>query len=77
MSPSRSRALLGGLVLSSAVVVLGASPAAADPPSPVDQCRFLLLQVRAWPGGGIPGGAHFSDAYDLHLSRQPACATSR
>jgi hypothetical protein len=62
-----------------AVLVLGPSVAAADPPAlNRDQCSVLLARAAHWPGSmeTAQGTVRLvSDAYGSHLSAQPACTS--
>jgi hypothetical protein len=67
------------LVLTAAVVLIGATAgaAAADPPSlNADECAATLGAAGLWPGA-IDDGDHqirlVSDGYDNYVSRQPVC----
>jgi hypothetical protein len=67
------------LVLTAAVVLIGATAgaAAADPPSlHANGCAATLGAAGLWPGT-IDDGDHeirlISDGYDSNLSRQPEC----
>jgi hypothetical protein len=67
------------LVLTAAVVIIGANSgaAAADPPSlNANECAATLGAAGLWPGT-IDDGDHgirlVSDGYDSNLSRQPEC----
>ena len=71
----RTRSALPALV--AGILVLVPSAALADPPADDDRtpsCSALLSQVQHWPGLGHGGQPVFSDAYELSLLAQPACA---
>jgi hypothetical protein len=70
---SSTRRVVVASLLCLPVVIGAAGPAVADPPAFDARCAILLARVATWPGDGIPGGAHFSDAYERHLLGQPAC----